>query len=275
MLSGRLGVLAVLTAALAAPKASDQSFQIVLDHSGAPQMAEYAERAKALAEEWYPKIDVILFGPNHAFIHRKITIVIEPSAPKQVQLKGRSGSVVASSSNGVIRLHTEWLAKKPADFDQVIVHELTHVNEDNHALHIKRCDGIHLVPCLIQMHLSRPNRGMEWLTESICDYVAYAVFSRKLAPRLRLDTAGRLTGYDDSAPYLYGLERARIPVSKRGYRHSYTVGASFLLWLAETKDSDIVRKLNVAMTAVRCSPQLLQQYTGTSLDQLWREFTRQ
>ncbi len=105
--------------------------------------------------------------------------------------------------------------------------------------------------------------------------LAYAVFGRKLEPRLRLDKTGRLIGYDESASYLHGLEHAKIPMLKRGYQQSYTVGASFLLWLEQTKDRDIVRKLNVAMSKLQCSPQLLRQYTGASLDQLWGEFTRQ
>jgi hypothetical protein len=53
------------------------------------------------------------------------------------------------------------------------------------------------------------------------------------------------------------------------------VGASFLMWLARTKDEDIVRKLNVAMTGVRCSPELLRKYAGAPLDELWREFVGQ
>jgi hypothetical protein len=47
------------------------------------------------------------------------------------------------------------------------------------------------------------------------------------------------------------------------------------MWLARTKDEDIVRKLNVAMTGGRCSPELLRKHAGAPLDDLWREFVGQ
>jgi hypothetical protein len=275
LLSVRLGVFAVLSATLATPQAAGPTFDIAVDSAGAPQFAAYGERAQVLCREWYPKIDALLFGPDHQPLHRKITIVIDPAPMKAVRLGERTGLEIASSSDGVIRLHAEWLANDPADFDRVVVHELTHVNEDNHALRIARCDGLRAIPCFFRIRFSRPNHGMEWVSEALCDYVAYAAFEKTLEPRLRLDGKGVPAGYDATLPYLADLERAKVSVARRGYLHSYTVGASFLMWLARTKDEDIVRKLNVAMTGGRCSPELLRKHAGAPLDDLWREFVGQ
>jgi hypothetical protein len=240
-----------MTTTLAASQNTGKPFEIVVDSSAAPQYANYAERAQALTQEWYPKIDEILFGPGHPFFHRKITIIIDAAPSEPVIYQGRPGTVNASSPQGVIRFHTDWLAHAPTDFDATVVHEVTHVNQDNYAMHIARCDGIRGLPCFFRIHFSRPNRGMDWLAESICDYIAHGVYDGTLEPRLT------------------------TPARRRGYRDAYMSGASFLLWLERTKDRDIVRKLNIAMSGLHCSPDLLRQWTGASLDRLWAEFTRQ
>jgi len=273
MLLRGVTLLAALAACprLAASHAVEDSFHVVVDHLQSPEMAEYGARAKALCEEWYPKIDLILFGPNHGLVHREIRIVIESGEPKSVKTRGAVGYEVASSFGGVIRIRSKWLESRPKDFEAVIIHELTHVNQDNYALHL-RCDGLRAFPCFFQIRLSHPNRGMDWVGESINDYVAWAVFRKTLQPRLRVDKQGYLSGQDDSVPYLHGLEKAKIRIPEKGYALSYAVGASFLLWLELTKDRDIIRKLNVAMSRLRASPKLFRQCCGAPVDRLWREF---
>src|ERR1035437_4024998 len=44
---------------------ADGAFQVRADISEIPDAAVYAESAKAICEEWYPKINVILYGKDH------------------------------------------------------------------------------------------------------------------------------------------------------------------------------------------------------------------
>lgn len=273
MLLRKAALLAALSACakLTAASAGENSFHVVVDSSKALEMAEYGEQAKALCEEWYPKINLILFGPNHGFAHSEIRILLKPGEPKTVKVRGKVGYEVASSSGGVIRISSEWLKTRPKNFEPLVIHELTHVNQDNYAL-VLRCDGLRALPCFFQIRFSHPNRGMDWVEESINDYIACVVFAKRLPPRLRLDMHGYLSGYDDSVPYLHGLEKAKMRIPEKGYQLSYAVGASFLRWLELTKDRDIIRKLNLAMTRLRASPELFRQCCGAPVDRLWREF---
>ena len=74
-------VAAAILAALAALAlaAGEKQFQVVTDCSRAPEMREYAVRAKALCEEWYPKINDLLFGSGHSLPLREIRITIDPA----------------------------------------------------------------------------------------------------------------------------------------------------------------------------------------------------
>ena len=45
-----------------------------------------------------------------------------------------------------------------------------------------------------------------------------------------------------------------------------------LEWLAANKDHEIVVKLNAAMRQGRYAPELWQEYTGKTVDELWTEY---
>jgi hypothetical protein len=258
-----LALLAATSAGLASGPA-EQTFTVTVDSSKAPEAAPHGERAKALCEQWYIRINDALFGPGAPLKHRQIRITIEPGGPKD--------QFIATSSLGNIRLYAEWCARNPKDFETVVIHELVHVNNDNYALHIARCDGIRKLPCLWKIHIARYNRGMDWVGESINDYVTFTVFRNILEPRLRLDQDGRLYGYDDSIPHFAGLQEHRAVIGSEGYRHSYSVGAAFLLWLERTKHKGLVQELNRELCRLKASPALFKRLCGAPLDKLWSEF---
>jgi hypothetical protein len=238
------------------------SFEFRSDISQAPDLAAHAAQSKALCEEWYPKINEILFGADHPLPYGGVEIVFAPQ-----QLAGYTHL-------NVIHISSDWL-RQPHELDwrAVVIHELAHVNQD-YALHL-RCDGWRAVPCFIRIRLPEPNRRLEWLGEGIADYVTYTYFTKTNEPRLHLDKNGYLTGYTDSIPYLFGLQRYKVRLGPQGYRHGYTVASAFLLWLERRKDKEIVRRLNVAMNQRHAAAGLFRRYCGAALDELWGEFMAQ
>ena len=90
-------------------------------------------------------------------------------------------------------------------------------------------------------------KGEGWLTEGIADYIR----DRHFEP---------------------GVRHHRIDPDKGSYRQAYGVAATFLMWLEEHKDKDIVRKLNIASHDGKYSPALFKEYCGADLDALWKEF---
>lgn len=251
--------------------AEEPAFRVLVDTGGAPHLAAHAERARVICEEWYPRINAKLYGEGHPYLYRDVRIVIEPGGPKA----GKSGWVVAWAVNGTMHLPADWLQGDPPDFGTVVAHELTHIVTDNYAFKIARCDGFHAIPCFFKIHFYKPNRGVGWTEEAIADYVAFALFTQRLESRLRFNADGLLTGYDKSVPYLHGLQEYKIPLKKKGYQRSYSVGATFLVFLERAKNKDIVRLLNVALTQHRASPELIRKLAGRSVDALWKEFVEQ
>ena len=113
---------------------------------------------------------------------------------------------------------------------------------------------------------------MQWASEAINDYVAFRLFRNKLEPRLRLDGEGRLRGFVDGVPLLRDLEKAKLRFGKNSYEIGYAVASSFLLWLEQTRDREIVRKLNLAFSRHRCTRELFQESCGDTVDRRWLEF---
>ncbi len=60
------------------------SFQIHTDISKAPEDLPFAKRSKAICEEWYPKINEILFGPDHPLPFQDIHIIFEEIKPPTI-----------------------------------------------------------------------------------------------------------------------------------------------------------------------------------------------
>ncbi len=91
-------------------------------------------------------------------------------------------------------------------------------------------------------------KGVGWLTEGIADYVRDYHFEP-------------------------GARRIRINPDKASYRDGYTTSAAFLKWLENTKDNEIVRKLSIASRENKYRDELFKDFTGKTLDEIWREFT--
>ncbi len=231
-------------------------------------VAEYAKGSLAVSEEWFPKIQELLFGTDHSFPYRDIRLVFGEQ------------KLAGVANFNIVHISSQWV-KQPHELDYraVVIHELTHVVQD-YALRLQ-CNGWRAIPCFFQIRFSRAN-APEWLGEGIADYITYTYFTKTNEPKLRLDKDGYLFGYTDTIPYLYGLQegklrpdgalRARKVPAGKGYRHGYTVASAFLLWLETYKDKDIVRKLNIALNQRHYSAMLFQRHCGAPLDTLWREF---
>jgi hypothetical protein len=229
----------VLVIALGGAARADLPFQVTIDISKAPEVSTYAYVSKALCEEWYPKINEILFGKDHPLPFQEIQIVFEPREGVPAFTRG---NVIHVASNVVRRMHDEYRG--------IVVHEVTHVNQN----------------------LGLNSQRQRWVVEGIADYIPHKYFEKDIEPKLRLDEAGRLKGYSPDALYLFSIEKAKIKLNRKGYRASYEVAAAFLFWIEEKKRKDIVQTLNAALTEGRYSAKIFQQACGMPLDELWREF---
>ena len=215
-----------------AARAAEPAFKVEIDYSTAPECETFAVKSKAIVEEWYPKINEILFGKDHPLPRAVVNLKFEP-------MKG-----VAHATTDGIHISAEWVTKKSPDDYGMVVHELTHIVQ-NYKL------------------------GEGWLTEGIADYVRHAAYERDIKPTMSLDAHGRASGYSQKEPYFQGLESRGVDLTQKGYLQSYTVAASFLFWLEAHKDKEIVRHLNQALSAGRYAPALFAQFCGQSLDDLW------
>ncbi|EDY18308.1 hypothetical protein CfE428DRAFT_4092 [Chthoniobacter flavus Ellin428] len=190
---------------------ADPAFKVTVDTSKAPECAEFAEKSKALVEEWYPKINEILFDKDHPLPASEISLIFQP-------MRG-----VANTQKNVLRISAEWVTKKAPNDYGMVAHELTHVVQDYRG------------------------QGAGWLTEGIADYIRDRYFEP-------------------------GVRHHHIDPDKSSYRDAYGTAATFLIWLEEHKDKDIVRKLNIASHDGKYSPELFKEYCGADLDSLWKEF---
>jgi hypothetical protein len=94
---------------------------------------------------------------------------------------------------------------------------------------------------------SYPPGGPGWLVEGIADYV-------------------RLTHFEPKAP------RPRLNLEKASYRDAYKTTAMFLEWAERKHDAKLVAKLNAALRLRKYSPELWQEATGKSVDELWADY---
>ncbi len=91
-----------------------------------------------------------------------------------------------------------------------------------------------------------PTGHHSWLTEGIADYVRYGY-------------------YEPDSP----LPRYFTGAS---YEDSYKTTATFLRWVAQRYDRDVVKQLNLALRAGTFGKPTFQNITGKPLDDLWAEF---
>ena len=222
------------------------SFKIHTDISKAPEALPFAEKSKAICEEWYPKINEILFGPAHPLPFSDIQIIFEetkqPAFTTVTLEKGRPP---------VCEIHIARDQRhRSDDFGGMVIHELTHANQN----------------------YPPASEAGDWVEEGIADYIRHKYFEKDILGKLSIDASGRLQGYTAAAPFFFALQEGKISLERKGYLTRYTVASEFLFWLEQQKDKEIVRKLNAALSERRYSPNLFKQHCGVPLDELWRQF---
>ncbi len=104
---------------------------------------------------------------------------------------------------------------------------------------------IHEMTHVIQAY---PPGSPGWLVEGVADYV-------------------RLMHYEPQAP------RPRVNPDRASYRDSYKTTAAFLNWVEKNHDAQLVPKLNRAMREQTFKIELFKDYTGKSVDDLWKDYT--
>jgi Peptidase of plants and bacteria len=153
------------------------SFQVAVEYRKAPGCSAFAEKSKALMEEWYPKINEILFGSGHPLPADSITLVCEP-------MKAIAYSDIEKNR---IHISSAFVAAHPLDYGTVI-HELTHIVQ--HYAKLKR-EGI-------------------WLQEGIADYIRHQYYEQDMDTQVLAvdpDQDSYRQGYRVAAAFLSWVEK--------------------------------------------------------------------
>jgi hypothetical protein len=226
--------------------AAADSSHVHTDISKAPEDWAFAGKSKAICEEWHPRINEILFGPDHSLPFTDIYIIFE-----ETQQPAFTTRTFVKNEAPRCEIHIARDQKnRPDDFGGMVIHELTHINQN------------YLVA----------SKEAAWVTEGIADYVRHKYFEDDILGKQTVDESGRLRGYTTAAPFFFGLQQERIGLKRKGYLKSYTVAAEFLFWLEREKDKEIVRQLNAALAEGHYSAKLFGQFCKAPLDELWRQF---
>ena len=170
----RLSLLGILAALLTLTARAAEPFTVRIDTTKAPECTAFAATSRALVEEWYPKINEILFGKDHPLPSAEVSLIFEP-------MKG-----VASTSNHVIRISAEWVTKKAPNDYGMVIHELTHIVQDYRG------------------------KGEGWLTEGIADYIRDHHFETR-QHRIDPEKSSYRQGYGIAAAFLIWLEEKKHP----------------------------------------------------------------
>ncbi|MFZ6757743.1 basic secretory protein-like protein [Undibacterium sp. Ji50W] len=215
-----------------------------VEFKASPEMLARVEQSQRLVETWYPLINSLLFDEGHALPYADVGIVLMPGFGPEL------ANVVAYASDNTIYISAEQVAAMPDNFQAMLVHEITHIN---------------------QQYLPSKHQ-IGWLVEGIADYVRHKYFEKDISATLQINAQDQLTGYQPDARYFYMLEKHGVNMKEQGYLKAYTVASSFLYWLEVNKDKDIVKKLNRALSKGEYTPELFAAYGGATLDTLWQEF---
>jgi hypothetical protein len=163
--------MGVLSAVLVSLLALQEKATFTVEVDEAPDVKEWAEKARDLCEKWYPILSEILASKDY-------------TPPREVRLIFRDEKKgIAYTSGSKIIIVADWIRKHPDDFGMVI-HELAHVVQ------------------------SYPG-GAGWLTEGIADYVRYFKYEPKPTPPKVNAKASYKDGYKTSATFLAWLEKAK------------------------------------------------------------------
>lgn len=152
---------------------AEPAFKVEIDFTAAPQCEAFAKQSKTITEEWYPKINEILFGKDHPLPVPVVHLKFEP-------MKG-----VAHATNDGIHISADWITKHPDD-KGMVVHELTHVVQ------------------------GYPPGGPGWLVEGIADYVRLTHYEPHVPrPKLDPDKASYKDAYKTTAMFLEWIENTK------------------------------------------------------------------
>lgn len=151
--------------------AAEPTFRVVIDTTKAPECEAFAAKSKAIVEEWYPRINSLLFPEGQPLPAPEVVLIFEP-------MKG-----VAHALGNKIRISAEWVTKKAPNDYGMVVHELTHVVQDYRG------------------------KGEFWLTEGIADYVRDKFYEPgKRRQVIDLDKGSYRQAYGVAATFLMWLE---------------------------------------------------------------------
>ncbi len=150
--------------------------KFIADTTKAPELADWAAKAKLLCEQWYPRLVKEYATEGHQPA-QTVTMFYDPDYDG-----------IAATSGAKITIAPKWLEKHPDDIGMVI-HELMHV--------------VQAYP---------PSREGGWLIEGIADYVRYWVYEPEKKQRFALDEKSSYKqGYGVAAAFLAWLERVKSP----------------------------------------------------------------
>jgi acetyl esterase/lipase len=156
----------------AAAPAGPVKLAVTVNSDEAPDLKEWGEKAKALCEEWYPRL--LKEYPSEGFKPREsLTIVFE-----------KTMKVPATTGGGKMSVNAEYVRSHPGDVGMVI-HELFHV---------------------VQSY-PRQKADMGWLTEGIADYVRFWEFEPQTHQRqINKEKASYRNSYRVTAAFLGWVE---------------------------------------------------------------------
>jgi hypothetical protein len=101
-------------------------------------------------------------------------------------------------------------------------------------------ETVHVVQAYRGRHSGNPNPG--WLVEGIADYIRFFIYEPGKAGRMNPD--------------------------KVHYNQPYRPAATFLNYVTEKYDKDLVKKLNAAMRQGKYNDELFKDYTGKTVEEL-------
>lgn len=108
----------------------------------------------------------------------------------------------------------------------------------------------HEVMHIVQSYPS--NSGPGWLTEGIADYVRFEY------------------GVDNDGAEWFLPEYS----AEQSYKNSYRITARFLVWVTHNYGDDFVVSLDKNMREATYSDEIWTNNTGKSLDELWKEYSK-
>jgi hypothetical protein len=219
--------------------AEEPQVRVLLDISYAADAGDFALKTSPLLLDWYPRINAILYGPDHALPFNTLIVTFQ-----------HGQNYPAFATGNVIHISADALNNRQDSYEGMVVHELTHVVQ----------------------HYPNGQADAGWLIEGIADYVRHKTYERDIKPTMNINAQGHAYGYTRKEPYFHSLETQAVDLTQKGYLQSYTVASSFLFWLETRRDKQIVHRLNQALSEGQYTPDLFSKFCGQRLDDLWSGF---